>query len=137
MNPFEELGGEAGVRTLVDRFYENMDSAADAAVIREMHQPDLGEMRERLSLFLCGWLGGPQLHFERYGSFCMRTAHAPFPIDAAARDAWVGCMLEALRASPLEESTRDALTEAFGRTAAMLVNSEPATASTPRVRPGD
>ena len=124
MNPFEELGGETGVRALVDRFYDRMDSAPYAAVIREMHQADLGEMRERLALFLCGWLGGPQLHFEKYGRFCMRSAHTPFPIDSEASDAWVRCMREALREAPLEEAMRDALTDAFARTAGMLVNRE-------------
>ncbi|MBJ19624.1 MAG: group II truncated hemoglobin [bacterium] len=116
------MGGEAGVRALVDRFYERMDTAPDAAVIRKMHKQDLSEMRERLSLFLCGWLGGPRLHFERYGSLCMRTAHAPFPIDREASDAWKKCMVDALRDATLGEATREALSTAFGHTAEMLVN---------------
>ena len=124
MNPFEEIGAEAGVRALVDRFYERMDTAPDASVIRQMHKADLSEMRERLSLFLCGWLGGPQLHFERHGPLCMHTAHAPFPIDSKASNAWEQCMVRALRDSTLEDHTREALGAAFGRTAEMLVNQE-------------
>jgi hemoglobin len=54
----------------------------------------------------------------------MRSAHTPFPIDSEARDAWTQCMFEALRDAPLEKAARDALTGAFVRMAAMLVNRE-------------
>jgi len=122
VNPFEEIGGESGVRSLVDRFYQRMDSRPDAAAIRAMHKADLGKMRERLSLFLSGWLGGPPDYFERLGPVCMRSAHDPFPIDEAARDAWVACMTDALVEADLAEPTRAALVGAFTRMAEMLRN---------------
>ena len=36
-----------------------MDRDEDFKVIRDLHPADLGESREKLHLFLCGWLGGP------------------------------------------------------------------------------
>ena len=35
--PYELMGGEAGVRRLVDRFYDLMDTAPEAATIRALH----------------------------------------------------------------------------------------------------
>ena len=122
LDPYRDLGGEAGVRALVDRFYDRMETSPEAALIRSMHDPDLSKMRERLALFLCGWLGGPQLHTERYGPFCMGSAHAPFPIGVEARDAWVDCMKAALEEAKIGDELRIALISAFARTADMLRN---------------
>jgi hemoglobin len=95
-SPYEMLGGEAGLRTLVDRFYEVMDTAPEAAVIRAMHASDLAPMRQRLFEFLSGWLGGPPLFSERTGSVCITGAHKPFKIGEAERDEWLFCMNKAL-----------------------------------------
>ena len=43
---FEQLGGEAGIRTLVDRFYDLMDTAPEAATIRALHAANLKVSRE-------------------------------------------------------------------------------------------
>jgi hemoglobin len=134
MDPYRELGGEAGVRALVDRFYDRMVSDPEAALIREMHDADLTKMRERLALFLCGWLGGPPLYTERYGHLCMRTAHDPFPIGIEARDQWMACMEHALAEAELPSELHDALIAAFTRVCEMLRNlpedaEEPARAS--------
>lgn len=110
------------MRALVDRFYDRMDDSPAAAGIRAMHKADLGEMRERLTLYLCGWLGGPQLHTERYGPICIRSAHAPFPIDADARDQWTACMCHALAGARIDDELRHALEAAFERMAEMLRN---------------
>ena len=122
MNPYRELGGEAGVRRLVDHFYDRMDESPQAREIRAMHRDELTEMRERLALFLCGWLGGPPLHAQRYGPICMRSAHAPFPIDSNACDQWIACMGDALQEAAIDDKLRDALLGAFARMADMLRN---------------
>ncbi|MBK9005547.1 MAG: hypothetical protein IPM31_01010 [Anaerolineae bacterium] len=43
---YELLGGETGVRKLVDRFYDLMDSAPEAADIRAIHPKSLKHSRE-------------------------------------------------------------------------------------------
>jgi hemoglobin len=93
---FEQIGGEPGVRRLVDRFYDLMDEAPEAAVIRRLHPPSLDSSREKLRLFLIGWLGGPPVYVERFGHPMLRARHLPFPIGDEERDAWVWCMERAL-----------------------------------------
>jgi len=94
--PYELLGGEAGVRRLVDRFYDIMDEAPEAQGIRAMHAEDLGPMRQKLFEFLSGWLGGPPLYFQRYGTVCITRAHQPYAIGEPERDQWLFCMRRAL-----------------------------------------
>jgi hemoglobin len=90
------MGEEAGVRRLVDRFYDHMDSLPEAAGIRAMHQPDLASARQKLFEFLSGWLGGPSLYIEKYGHPRLRARHLPFPIATSERDQWMLCMDRAL-----------------------------------------
>ena len=63
--PYDLMGGEAGIRRLVDRFYDIMDSAPEAATIRALHAASLKASREKLRLFMTGWTGGPQLYVEK------------------------------------------------------------------------
>ena len=83
--PFELIGGEDAVRRLVDRFYDVMDTAPEAAGIRALHPPTLDLSREKLFLFLTGWMGGPPLYVERYGHPMLRARHLPFPIGEEER----------------------------------------------------
>ena len=94
--PFEAIGGEAGVRALVDRFYDLMDSLPEAADIRAMHPTDLAGSRDKLAWFLTGWLGGPPHYVERFGHPRLRMRHMPFAIGEDARDQWMLCMRQAI-----------------------------------------
>lgn len=113
MSPFQLIGGAAGVRSLVDRFYDVMDTAPEAAGIRGLHPPSLDSSREKLYLFLTGWMGGPALYTERVGPPMLRARHLPFPIGEAERDAWVWCMDQALAEQEMPEELRDYLRERF------------------------
>jgi len=93
---FQLLGGEAGVRRLVDRFYDIMDVAPEAAIVRSLHPPELTNSREKLFLFLVGWTGGPPRYLERFGHPRLRMRHLPFPIGVRERDEWLWCMEKAL-----------------------------------------
>ena len=119
---FDEMGGEAGVRALVDRFYDLMDTLPEAARIRAMHPADLASSREKLSLFLMMWSGGPRTYEELRGHPRMRARHLPFPIDAADRDAWLLCMDRALDESPMDERVKRGLSDAFARIAEHMRN---------------
>jgi hemoglobin len=115
--PYALLGGDAGIRRLVDRFYEIMDQEPAAAAIRAMHPADLSAMRERLAAYLSGWLGGPPLFFTLRPGVCIMSAHKQFAIGAAERDAWLFCMTQALAEMDVSESTRALLKEPFFRIA--------------------
>ena len=85
------LGGEAGVRRLVDHFYDRMSTLPEARTVLTMH-PDLPLAREKLSVFLTGWLGGPKRYSERWGPIRIPDAHAHLPVTQADHDAWLTCM---------------------------------------------
>ena len=120
--PYELIGGEDGVRRLVDRFYDYMDSDPEAADIRKLHAKDLRVSREKLFLFLSGWLGGPNLYVEKHGHPMLRRRHLPFAIGIRERDQWLHCMRRALADSELDQTQRDRLLQAFAATADHMRN---------------
>lgn len=100
---YDLMGGETGVRSLVDRFYDVMDSAPEAATIRRLHPEDLSQSRDKLFMFLSGWSGGPPLYMRTYGHPRLRMRHMPFPIGKAERDQWLWCMDKALEDNGFDE----------------------------------
>ncbi len=112
---YELLGGEQGgaekIRTLVETFYDVMDSDPRAKGIRAMHQADLTSAREKLFMFLMGWTGGPQLYIERYGHPMLRRRHMPFAIGESERDQWMYCMIKAMQTLNFEEDLMIKLAE--------------------------
>ena len=110
------------LRKLVERFYELMDQLPEAVVIRALHPIDLTESKDKLFMFLSGWLGGPPLYAERFGQPRLRRSHLPFPIDEAARDAWMICMTQALAEHVENAEFRAQLLESFYKTADFLRN---------------
>jgi hemoglobin len=100
---FRAMGGEEGIRRLVDLFYDAMERRPDAQRIRSMHPSDLQISRDKLWTFLCGWLGGPKRYAERYGPIRLPHAHAHLDLDEAERDAWLACMQEAIDAMDVAE----------------------------------
>lgn len=110
---YELLGGTEQVRTLVDHFYDIMDSDPRAAGIRAMHPEDLAGSREKLYMFLTGWTGGPQLYIERYGHPFLRRRHLPFSIGESERDQWMYCMVKAMHELGIEEAVMVRLAEAL------------------------
>jgi hemoglobin len=106
---YDQLGGDAGIRRLVDRFYDLMDSAPEAATIRALHARNLTVSREKLYKFMSGWTGGPALYVEAYGPPRLRMRHVPFPIASRERDEWLWCMDTALAEHDMPEALREQL----------------------------
>jgi len=107
--PYELIGGEAGIRRLVDRFYDLMDTSPEAATIRALHAASLKASREKLFLYLSFWTGGPRTYVEQRGHPAMRMRHMPFRIGARERDEWLWCMEQALDEHPMPASVREPL----------------------------
>ncbi len=120
--PYAHLGGADGVRTLVERFYQLMDTLPEAAHIRALHPADLRGSTDKLYKFLSGWLGGPALYVEEFGHPMLRARHLPFPIETADRDAWLLCMKCALDEAKLDPLVRMQLDQAFYKTADHMRN---------------
>lgn len=120
--PYQQIGGETAVRRLVDRFYDNMDQIEEVQHLRDMHAKSLRVSREKLFMFLCGWLGGPNLYLEKYGHPRLRARHLPFSIGIRERDQWMQCMRLALDDMGLEPKLRKQLEIAFQGTADHMRN---------------
>ena len=122
--PYEQLGGEDGIRRLVDRFYDLMDTAPEAANVRALHARSLKASREKLRLFMTGWTGGPPVYVEQFGHPRLRMRHFPFAIGARERDEWLWCMDHALLEHPMPEALRAHLREKLHALADHMRNQE-------------
>src|SRR3569833_3309450 len=120
--PYARMGGEPAVRRLVVCFYQLMDTLPEEEAIRELKSEDLAEARDKLIMFLSGWLGGPSLYSERLGHPRLRARHLRFPVDAAASAAWMLCMEQALAETDIDPGLRARLVAALHQTAQHMRN---------------
>lgn len=120
-SPYELVGGEPAVLKMVDRFYDLMDEKEEVQALRKLHAKSLRVSREKLFLFLSGWLGGPDLYIEKYGHPMLRRRHLPFAIDESQRDQWLLCMNQTLD-EQVEEPMRQQLKESFYKVADHMRN---------------
>ena len=125
--PFEWIGGEANVKTLVDRFYDLMDLEPGYTALRAAHPGPLDNARQRLFWFLCGWLGGPQYYTERVGQPMLKMRHMPEqtgggPIGIKERDQWLACMDQAMVETGVGDDLRTRLNASFFQTADWMRN---------------
>jgi hemoglobin len=119
---YEMIGGETGLRSLVERFYELMDSSVETEKIRSLHPKSLKQSREKLFMFLSGWLGGPRLYVERIGHPRLRQRHMPFSIGSIERDQWLWCMNKALEESQIDPRVVEYLKNHFTEAANFMRN---------------
>jgi hemoglobin len=116
------IGGAEPIRQLVDRFYDLMELEPKYAVIRQMHPTDLSASRDKLDLFLSGWMGGPELYREKYGHPMLRARHLPFPIGSVERNQWLDCMQRAMDEVVTDAQLKARLHESFFATADWMRN---------------
>jgi len=110
---YERIGGEEKLRSLVQSFYQHMDTLNEVKKVRDMHAADLKGAEDKLFMFLSGWMGGPPLFIEKFGHPRLRQRHINFAIDESARDQWMLCMKHALDDTVEEQTLRDELMDAF------------------------
>lgn len=122
--PYEQMGGDAGIRALVDHFYDLMDSAPEAATVRGLHATSLKASRDKLYLYLSMWSGGPQTYTEQRGHPRLRMRHFPFSIGEQERDEWLWCMDRALNEHEMPSDLREALREKLHALADHMRNRE-------------
>jgi len=117
---FAAVGGEETFRRLVDVFYAGV---ADDPVLRALYpEEDLGPAAERLRMFLIQYWGGPSTYSAQRGHPRLRMRHAPFAINAAARDAWLRHMRAALDTLALPAGYDEALWDYLRAAAESLRN---------------
>jgi hemoglobin len=112
--------GDDGFARLVRAFYAQVPGDE---VLGPMYPAgDLAGAEERLRDFLIGRFGGPPRYSERRGHPRLRMRHAPFAIDAAARNRWVTLMDRALDEARLPEGAASVLRGFFHATATFMIN---------------
>lgn len=119
---YELIGGEAKVRELVERFYDLMELEPEYGRLRKVHGSSLESAREKLFMFLSGWLGGPPLYTAAYGNPMLRARHLPFAIGEVERDQWLACMRQAMEETDVPQDLRTDLGKAFQKTADWMRN---------------
>jgi hemoglobin len=119
---YSRVGGEPTFRALVHRFYEGV---AEDQELRALYpEEDLGPAEDRLTLFLIQYWGGPSTYSETRGHPRLRMRHAPFRVDARARDLWLHHMAVAVRSLKLAEADETELWQYLERAAHFMVNAE-------------
>jgi len=120
VTPYEAFGGSATFTRLVERFYAGV---AEDEVLRAMYpEEDLGPAAERLRLFLEQYWGGPTTYSEQRGHPRLRMRHAPFHVDADARDRWLRHMRAAVDSLDLPPRRHAMLWDYLERAAHAMVN---------------
>lgn len=119
--PYQALG-EDGIRSLVSAFYDIMDERDDVIELRSLHADDLEPMKDKLGDYLVGWMGGPPVYADKYGTVCMTTPHEHFSIGPTLRDQWLLCMHDAMDRCAMEESVQDMLRQPLYRIADAVRN---------------
>jgi hemoglobin len=119
---FDVIGGAGKLRELVDRFYDLMELDPEFAGIRALHPTPMDGSRDKLYMFLSGWMGGPDLYIERFGHPRLRARHLPYAIGSSERDQWLRAMALALQDVGIAEDLQLRLMESFYQTADWMRN---------------
>jgi hemoglobin len=120
---YETVGGERLFRDLVDHFYSAVE---DDPVLRPLYEDeDLGEggaARNRLTMFLVQYWGGPTTYSDLRGHPRLRMRHGAWRITTRERDAWLSHMTAALAKVDLPDAERAELRDYLENAAHALVN---------------
>jgi hemoglobin len=118
---YDAAGGLGFFTRLVDIFYREVE--ADPILLALYPEPhDLGPARERFTLFLAQYWGGPTTYDEQRGHPRLRMRHAPFVIGEVERDHWLAAMHVALNETDPPQVLREAFDEYFTTTAEAMRN---------------
>ena len=117
---YERVGGDKFFADLVSQFYAVV---ATDPILRPMYpENDLQGAAQRLQWFLEQYWGGPDTYQANRGHPRLRMRHAQFPIDSAARDAWLNAMHKAVEGVEMDASLKGELWGYLEMAANSLVN---------------
>lgn len=121
---YHQLGGEAGVKRLVETFYDLIERHPQGQAVNILHLRGHGVAHSRVEQFnfLSGFLGGPNLYAEKYGHSNVRLMHEHVEINAEAKDAWLTCMAMAIDQVDLAPALKEQLMANFTVVATLLLN---------------
>jgi hemoglobin len=123
---FEEVGGSPFFDQLVERFYEGV-ATDDVLLPLYPEQSDLSGAKERLTLFLQQYWGGPTTYSDERGHPRLRQRHFPFVIGERERDRWMVHMMAAVDELSPNDSVHQQLMEYMTMASTAMINSPSAT----------
>ena len=126
MTLFDEVGGSQFFDRLVDRFYEGV-ATDDVLLPLYPEQSDLSGAKERLTLFLQQYWGGPTTYSDERGHPRLRQRHFPFAIGERERDHWMMHMMAAVDELSPNDSVHSQLMEYMAMASIAMINSPSAT----------
>ena len=126
MSLFEEVGGSQFFDQLVNRFYEGV-ATDDVLLPLYPEQSDLSGAKERLTLFLQQYWGGPTTYSDERGHPRLRQRHFPFRIGERERDRWMVHMMAAVDELSPNETVHQQLMEYMAMASTAMINSPSAT----------
>jgi len=121
---FERVDGTAFFTRLVDRFYAGV--VVDPLLAPLYPPDDIDGARQRLTLFLIQYWGGPTTYSDERGHPRLRMRHGPFAIGEAQRDAWLlhmaAAVAEARDGGEVSDADAARLLDYFSMAAQHMVN---------------
>ena len=121
MSLFEEVGGTPFFDRLVERFYEGVVTD-DVLLPLYPEQSDLSGAKERLTLFLQQYWGGPTTYSDVRGHPRLRQRHFPFVIGERERDRWMVHMMAAVDELSPNDSVHQQLMEYMAMASTAMIN---------------
>jgi hemoglobin len=120
----QALGGEDGLRTLVEHFYDLIETLPEGAKIQSLHFQGHGIAQTRIEQFnfLSGFCGGRQYYLEKHRHMNVKEIHAHVPIETKDAEDWLTVMDRALGDLGHEGKEIDRLRQTLRRVALILVN---------------
>ncbi|PCJ04596.1 MAG: cyanoglobin [Rhodobacteraceae bacterium] len=120
----DQIGGEAALRALVERFYDIVEETDTGAQIVKLHKRGhgMGHARTEQFNFLSGFMGGRNYYLEKHGHMDVKVMHEHVPITQQDAENWLECMDQALAELQLTGVHIERLQRVFRRVALLLVN---------------
>lgn len=115
---YDKIGADK-LKKLIHDFYSGIKQDE---LLKPMYQDDFEGAEERLFLFICQYLGGPDNYNQQRGHPRLRQRHIVFPITEEAKQHWLKNMETALIASEIGNAEKEFLWNYFKQTAEFLKN---------------
>lgn len=121
---FNQVGGEDGIRALVETFYDIIEQDPEAAALHNLHLQGhgLAHSRQEQFNFLCGFFGGPQYYVMKHRHSRLKEIHEHVAIGPEMRDLWLACMQKAVDRRGIESGLAGQLMRHFTRAAEISRN---------------
>jgi hemoglobin len=122
----DHIGGDAGLRKLVNDFYDQVETLPQGEKLRRLHARGHGvaHAREEQFNFMSGFMGGRRHYMEKHGHMNLKQIHQHLPLTEQDAEDWLFCMDRALAMNALEGPEIEKLRKALRRACLMLVNTE-------------